>query len=170
MGRRKGNEKDRDEDTDSIYEDEMQAAEENADEDSIGAEVKKLRKEKEVQDTKMRVMTNEMYKLDEDMTSIKDTMEGLIQSVETLHDCTMGVKNFIEQQNRPQWERNSGNQRIGLMSRGDSTLITSSQGTAAFGDGQPDTDQESWSDTRAENTAQRNENCQVGSQYGRWRV
>ena len=48
-----------------------------------------------------------IYKLDEDVTSTRDTMEGLKQSVQTLHECTMGVKGFIERQSRPQQQRSS---------------------------------------------------------------
>ena len=46
--------------------------------------MQKLREEKGVQNTKMQALSSNMYKLDEDVTSITDTMEGLKQSVQTL--------------------------------------------------------------------------------------
>ena len=84
MGRRKGNERDRDAETDSVYEEEGHVVEEIFDNVSLENEMQKLREEKEVQNTKMQALSSNMYKLDEDVTSITDTMEGLKQSVQTL--------------------------------------------------------------------------------------
>ena len=83
MGHRKGNERNRDEERDSVYKEEEHIVEEIVDDVSLENEMQKLREEKEVQDTKMRALSCNMYKLDEDVTSIRDTMEGLKQSVQT---------------------------------------------------------------------------------------
>ena len=83
MRRRNGNE--RDDDTDSVYEEEGQIVRGIVDDVSLGTEVQKLREEKEMKDTKMRVLSSNMYKLDNDVTSISDTTEGLKQSKQTLH-------------------------------------------------------------------------------------
>ena len=81
-----------------------------------------------MQDTKIPALSSHMYKLDEDVTSIRDTMEGLKQSVQKLHDCKMGVKDFIEMQSRPQQQCSSESKRIGVMSIGDNTRVRSTQG------------------------------------------
>ena len=54
MGRRMGNGRDRDADTDSVYEEEGHVVVEIFDDVSLGNEMQKLREEKEVQNTKMQ--------------------------------------------------------------------------------------------------------------------
>ena len=82
MGRRNGNE--RDGDTDSVYEEERQIVQEIVDDVCLGTEVQRLREEKEMKDTRMRALSSNMYKLDDDMTSISDTTGGLKQSKQKL--------------------------------------------------------------------------------------
>ena len=105
----------------------------------------------------MQALSSNKYKLDEDVTFITDTMEGLKQSVQSLHECTTGVKDFIERQSRLQQQRSSESQRIGAMSRGDNTLVRPTQGRPSGVDIQYSRDTQSWPNVMAENTAQQNE-------------
>lgn len=162
MGRRKGNERDRDEDTDSVYEEEGQVVEEHTEDEGIVSEVQNLRKERDIHDAKMRAMATEMYKLDDDVASIKGTMEGLKQSVQALQECTMGVKNLIEQHNRPQHFMD--NEGTGSISRGDGTLAASAEGTVVNNGRQRVADERQWSDRRTESVTQLNDNCHLQSQ------